>query len=456
MTDDAQLAYNRNRYQSTLLPTVEGEGRYGSISNKTGSSGTHLVPSPTSSDRSPTKSHLSRINAESFYSNVSNRAGTVGFPGVDHSSIDTNIDDLKQRVNALLSDHVAIVRLASHLSVLLIAGALLVISQFDMPKLDISLSSLSNNITNATLAQVEPTVTTTGNMLALVQVNSQNNSTFDIALPRMVVPLIQKTQPTALEISAEPEIRTYIVQPGDTIFGIAQRLGLQPESLQWANTALENNPDLLSIGDQLKIPPSDGVLHVVRTGDTLNAIAQRYKVSVETIVGYAGNKLADLNSPLILNQDLFVPGGIKPFDVQSKVAASPRASVSAPYNALKGSGALGWPSTGQITQYYWGGHRGIDVASWVGNPVKTADSGYVVEVAGGWSSGYGLHVIVDHGNGFQTLYAHLSSAWVTVGENVSKGQQIGAVGSTGNSTGPHLHFEVRYQGVGQNPLTYIH
>ncbi|MFN8442499.1 MAG: M23 family metallopeptidase [Caldilineaceae bacterium] len=386
-----------------------------------------------------------------------NQTNTSGLFGAEIPAVGTTLEDVKGKVDALLSDHVAVVRMASHLSVLMIAGALLVFSQLELPKLDISLSSLSNNITGATLAQAEPTSTSTTSTLALIQTDSQSGSVFDIALPRMVVPLIQKAQPQVAAAAAPQvvQIRTYTVQPGDTIFGIAQRLGLNPESLQWANPTLENNPDLLNIGDQLKIPPSDGVVHTVHSGDTLNAIAQRYKVSMDAIVGFMGNGLKDAGSPLVLNQDIFVPGGVKPFQAPAQVAVVSRASAQTPYNALKGSGSFGWPATGQITQYYWRGHPAIDVASWVGNPVKSADDGYVVEVVGGWSSGYGLHVIIDHGNGFQTLYAHLSSVWVSVGENVSKGQQIGAVGSTGNSTGPHLHFEVRYQGVGQNPLSYL-
>ena len=452
MTDDANLAYNRNRYQSSILPSAESDLRYGSLSSKAVASGQFSSNTPSQPDHSPKANRFVTSPTESRYSSVAERATPMGLYGTDIPSIELTLQNVQEKVNALLSDHVAVVRLASHLSVLMIAGALLVFSQFDLPELNISLASLSNDITSATLAQAEPTITTTSSTMALVASSNQGNSAFDIALPRMVVPFIQ-SKPQVVEAPAE--IRTYTVQPGDTIFAIAQRVGLEPETLQWANPALETNPDLLSIGDQLKIPPSNGVLHTVRTGDSLNGIAQRYKVSVDAITGFAANNVVDANSSLVLNQEVFVPGGVKPFNTVAKVAVAPRASAQLPYNILKGSGAFEWPATGQLTQYYWNGHRGIDVASWVGNSVKSADSGYVVEVSGGWSSGYGLHVIVDHGNGFQTLYAHLSSAYVSMGENVSKGQQIGAVGNTGNSTGPHLHFEVRYQGVGQNPLSYL-
>ena len=455
MADDAHKAYSRNRYQSSLLPAADSEIQYGSLSSKAVTSNSFSAAPSLKAEYASKSNYLTAGGGDGGFPNVMRQTGPGSVFGADSPPVSDPLQDVKGKVDALLSDHVAVVRMASHLSVLMIAGALLVFSQLKLPNLDISLSSLSNNITSATLSQAEPTATTTSNTLALIQSNSQGSGVFDIALPRMVVPLIQSAQPQVAAAPEVVEIRTYTVQPGDTIFGIAQRLGLNPESLQWANPTLENNPDLLNIGDQLKIPPMDGVLHTVRSGDTLNGIAQRYKVAVDTIIGFTGNKLKDANSSLVLDQEIFVPGGVKPFQAPAQLAVIPRASTQTPYNALKGSGAFAWPATGQITQYYWRGHPGIDVASWVGNPVKSADSGYVVEVVGGWSSGYGLHVIIDHGNGFQTLYAHLSSVWVSTGENVSKGQQIGAVGSTGNSTGPHLHFEVRYQGVGQNPLSYL-
>jgi len=108
-----------------------------------------------------------------------------------------------------------------------------------------------------------------------------------------------------------------------------------------------------------------------------------------------------------------------------------------------------------VSQGYWGGHPAIDIAGWVGSPVTASDGGYIVLAGGGWNGGYGSHVIIDHGNGFTTLYAHLNSIFVSPGMTVSKGQQLGTIGNTGNSTGPHLHFEVRYNGVPYNPSKYL-
>jgi murein DD-endopeptidase MepM/ murein hydrolase activator NlpD len=280
---------------------------------------------------------------------------------------------------------------------------------------------------------------------------SIGQTSIDLALPRMVVPFTAKPEEPKLEVTV------YNVQVGDTVFGIAQKLGLRPETLQWSNPAIERNPDLLSVGDQLKVPPIDGAMHTVRTGDTLLAIAQRYKVKPETLFSFPANQLKDLSSELLVGQQLFIPGGEKPLErpAISGAAVTSATRSQAPWNAARGSGSFVWPAAGDISQKYWSGHRGIDISSWTGNPVVSADSGYVVEVGGGWSGGYGLHVIVDHGNGYHTLYAHLSSVWVKGGENVTQGQAVGAVGSTGNSTGPHLHFEVRYNGIPQNPFSYL-
>jgi murein DD-endopeptidase MepM/ murein hydrolase activator NlpD len=109
---------------------------------------------------------------------------------------------------------------------------------------------------------------------------------------------------------------------------------------------------------------------------------------------------------------------------------------------------------GKITQGYWWGHRALDVGAPTGSAVLATDGGYVSFV--GWTDiGYGYLVILDHANGYSSYYAHLSQMYVMVGQRVERGQVIGAVGSTGNSTGPHLHLEIRYNGVEQNPLVYL-
>ncbi|MDE0311971.1 MAG: M23 family metallopeptidase, partial [Caldilineaceae bacterium] len=110
---------------------------------------------------------------------------------------------------------------------------------------------------------------------------------------------------------------------------------------------------------------------------------------------------------------------------------------------------------GHITQQFWHGHRAIDVGARAGAPIVAADSGYVIKASHGWNGGYGRMVMIDHGNGFVSLYAHMNTVYVRQGENVAKGEQLGTVGNTGRSTGPHLHFEIRQNGAARNPFYFL-
>ncbi len=253
------------------------------------------------------------------------------------------------------------------------------------------------------------------------------------------------------EIPKRPrkEVITYTVVGGDTIIGIAKRFGISPESVLWANERTELNPEFLRIGQELLIPPTTGVLHEVKSGDTLDALAQKYKADKNAIIALEANALT-LPYTLIPGQKIMVPGGEKPYT--PKVVYGYSGSI--PTNATKGSGNFGWPITGVITQQFWTGHRAIDIGARIGSPVVAADNGYVVLVAYD-EFGYGKHVIINHGNGFETLYAHLSVILVAPGQSVAKGQPIGFSGNTGRSSGPHLHFEIRYLGVQRNPFNYL-
>lgn len=247
-----------------------------------------------------------------------------------------------------------------------------------------------------------------------------------------------------------PKIQTYAVQPGDTIIGIAIHFGLQPETLQWSNPKLEDNPDLLMVGDELTIIPVDGVYHQVAANETLDEIAGTLKVSADDIINYPLNNLDPETPTIVPGQWLIVPNGEKPY-VPKHVSAI---QVNVPDSAQRGTGNFQWPTTGTITQEYWSGHRALDIGGWIGEPEYAADAGYVIYA--GWdNSGYGNLVEINHGNGFITLYAHMSKILVSVGNEVTKGQQIGEMGSTGHSTGPHLHFEVRLNGVQRNPWGFL-
>jgi murein DD-endopeptidase MepM/ murein hydrolase activator NlpD len=245
------------------------------------------------------------------------------------------------------------------------------------------------------------------------------------------------------------EIITYVARSGDTVWDIAERFGISPETILWANDKLEDKPDLLAIGQELIILPVSGVYHTVELGETLESIAQKLKVDLSAITDYALNQLSPPYE-LQAGQKLIVPGGQKPYI--PRVVHAYQGPI--PENAALGTGSFGWPVSGRITQKYWDRHQAIDIGTAKGNPIYAADSGFVTYA--GWSDvGYGYMLIIDHRNGFQTLYAHLSWYYPEVGQSVAKGELIAKVGSTGRSTGPHLHFEIIQNGVKRNPLGFL-
>ncbi len=265
--------------------------------------------------------------------------------------------------------------------------------------------------------------------------------------------------------SVEPT--TYTVSTGDSVFGLAEQFKISPESVLWANyTVLKDNPDLLTLGQQLTIPPTNGVLYKWKDGDTIDAIASQYKAKAQDILLWPGNNL-DLLNPVIKPGTLvMIPGGRREFQQTWVVPTIPRgpAGVLSTIAGTCNTGAGGAYGTGQfmwpVTSHYisgndyWSGHLAIDIGATLGLPVVAADSGVVV--FSGWNpNGYGNMIMIDHGNGFQTLYAHLSARFATCGQSVYKGTTIGAAGSTGNSTGPHLHFEIRLMGGFVNPHAYL-
>lgn len=256
----------------------------------------------------------------------------------------------------------------------------------------------------------------------------------------------------------------YTVVTGDSVFGIAQNFGLKPESILWANYELLNdNPDQLSPGMVLKIPPVDGVLYEWQEGDTLDGVAARFEARIEDILGWSGNDF-DLTDPKIDPGALvMVPGGHREFR-QWIVPTIPRGAAGVStglygagtctgnYEGAYGTGGFIWPADNHYLSGndYWSGHLAIDIAAGYGAWVYAADSGVVV-FAGPALGGYGNMIMIDHGNGYQTLYAHLSTVRVGCGQSVFQGQVIGSAGNTGRSTGPHLHFEVRYLSGFVNP-----
>ncbi len=263
------------------------------------------------------------------------------------------------------------------------------------------------------------------------------------SLPASVAPLPDRAQPSAGTEKLKAPFK-YKVMPGDTPGEIAERFGISTDTVLSANNL--TNPEGLQIGEELLILPMSGVVHTVTGGDNLHDLALAYGVTPESIAEY--NQIADPLS-LQVGDKLVVPGG----KLQGG-RVSPSSRGGRPASAVA-SGSFRWPTGGSITQYFGeAGHSGIDLATGSGSPVYAADAG-VVETALKLGYGYGWHLVIDHGNGYKTLYAHLSAFFADYGERVGKGDRIGSVGSTGLSTGPHLHFEVFQNGVRVNPLKFL-
>lgn len=294
-----------------------------------------------------------------------------------------------------------------------------------------------------------------GIILAPIIANSLSGGSFaQTPPPSAVLSSVTEGQDIATSISDKPqaEVRDYAVQKGDTISGLAQKFGLSVDTLKWANS-LDNN---LSIkpGQTLKIPPVTGVVHKVKKGDTVYSIAKYYSSDAQTIVDFPFNTFTnDETFALAVGQILIVPDGEMP---QPK--ATPRqylAQQTPNAGTVVASGIFVWPTAGRITQKFSWYHRAIDIASKMGSPVLAADAGRVI--VAGWPDniGYGNRIMIDHGNGFMTLYGHLAKILVSVDQTVKRGDLIGEMGSSGRSTGSHLHFEIRAEGKTQDPLAYL-
>jgi len=243
----------------------------------------------------------------------------------------------------------------------------------------------------------------------------------------------------------------YTVQPGDIIGKISEKFNVSANTILWENDL--NWRSTIRPGQKLTILPNSGINHEVRSGDTILAIARKYQVKANDIVVH--NKLVSAGD--IRSGDLlFIPGGVKPTTVRSSYTPPKTVynNTYIPPAATGSSSKLLWPVVStRITQYYHWRHHGLDIGDKTGQPIYASESGKVER--SGWNRGYGYNVVINHGNGLKTLYAHASSLLVKAGDTVSRGQTIALIGSTGWSTGPHIHYEVRVNNVKQNPLNYI-
>ncbi|MCX6026485.1 MAG: peptidoglycan DD-metalloendopeptidase family protein [Chloroflexi bacterium] len=277
------------------------------------------------------------------------------------------------------------------------------------------------------------------------------------------------------DVPARPrvDVTQYTVQQGDSLFAIAARFNLTPETILWGNySVLKDDPHTLRPGQVLNILPVDGTYYQWQEGDGLNGVAKFFSVTPDVIVNWPGNGLEPNIDPaapgIAAGSWIVIPGGRREF-VQWRVPILRRTdkdkwqyggdgACQGPYlSDVKGENWWVWPSDSHAVtgNQYSSFHPAIDLHGRLGDNIYAAASGVVVFA--GWSNwGYGNLIVVDHGNGWQTVYAHLSQLSVGCGFNVYQGNVIGYIGSTGNSTGPHLHFEMQSVDYGKvNPLDFL-
>lgn len=258
--------------------------------------------------------------------------------------------------------------------------------------------------------------------------------------------LIPSGSPVAITDDANTssgEISIYVVHSGDTISEIAEMFDVSVKTILWANNL--TNVNQIHPGDSLVILPITGVRHIVKSGDTVQSIAKKYGGDVDDIIAY--NQL-DGTSSLTVGDTIVIPDGTIATPAPAKSSSSKKSSSAK--RTAGGSGYFTNPVPGSVETQGIHGYNGVDLAAPAGTPIHAAADGTVIIVhTSGYNGGYGLYVAIKHSNGTQTLYAHMSRVAATVGEKVSQGEVIGYVGSTGRSTGNHVHFEVR---GGVNPF----
>lgn len=316
----------------------------------------------------------------------------------------------------------------------------------------VPLAVVAPRVSTDSMPAVSDQTSTTLSLLAAQQTESGDDGTVSALRSSEQLPLFYR----------------YEVQAGDSVGSIASRFGIGSQYILWNNVDIISDEDLLEVGLRLQVPSVEGMIHSVRVGETLGDIAAQYDAEVADIIAFPANGLADPNL-LTEGTQILVPGGrvipaaaptLRPdwIDSWSPPAASEGDASDAGTELVeRPSSGLGfiWPVVDLVTSYFGPSHPlGIDVnAPYV--PVAAAASGQVVFAGGDPCCSYGLYVDVVHADGYETRYAHLSSLSVGLGEWVEQGQIIGVSGITGRATGPHLHFELRRNGVIQNPLLFL-
>lgn len=278
-------------------------------------------------------------------------------------------------------------------------------------------------------------------------INSVNQTPGNFTAPVVSYNPSESALSTVISVKPRDKIIDYKVLGGDTIASISKKFDVSVDSIKWASNV---KTDIIKPGQILKIPPITGIVHKVVSGDNIYTIAKKYKTDAQKIVNFPFNDFADLDTfSLTPGQFLYVPDGV-PVEAQP-VAPQYATQILA---GMKGSSNFIWPTSGAITQYPVWYHMALDIANNSAPAILASDTGTVV-FAGCIQYGYGCHIIINHGNGYESLYGHLSAIEVSAGQGVSKGQRIGVMGSTGRSSGTHLHFEIRSGGALLNPLNFL-
>ena len=267
-----------------------------------------------------------------------------------------------------------------------------------------------------------------------------------------IIPKKEMAVTTLPEARKRSEPFIYKVESGDTLYSIGEKFKISVDALEYTNGLTDNS--ILGVGQEINVPPAAGLVHKIESGDTLTSIALKYDVPIQAIADF--NYLLD-TTHLALGTELVIPGGKVPKYVPPVYVEQPGPLSTGPAGQAGPNKSLCvWPTTVRfITQYLSWYHNGLDIATPAGAmpPILSCMGGTVIRA--GWDPwGLGLHVRIDHGNGYETVYGHMSRLDVSYGQKVKRGQIIGLMGNTGNSTGAHVHFMVKYNGVPQNPLNF--